>query len=113
MVKVSPSSSWHVEDVDAAVEGLVHLGVAFGLAVLLAESHGAEAEPRNFDAGTAKRAVIHTILPVAGPGSACLARAERHGSGPLDLLVGLFGREERGKDQPQHEGRHGDHGDRA
>src|SRR5262245_41725315 len=87
-----------IEDVDAAVEGIVHLGVAFGLAVLLAESHGAEAKPRNLDAGAAKRAVIHTILPLAGPGSACLARAECHGAGPFDLLVGLFGREERGKD---------------
>jgi hypothetical protein len=92
-------------------EGIVHLGVAFGLAVLFAESHGAEAEPRNFDAGTAKRAVIHTILPLAGPGSAWLTRAERHGARPFDLLVGLFGCEERGKDQPQHEGRNGDQRD--
>jgi hypothetical protein len=31
-----------VEDIDAAVERVVHLGVAFGFAVLLAEGHGAE-----------------------------------------------------------------------
>ena len=31
-----------VEDIDAAVERVVHLGVAFGFAVLLAEGHRAE-----------------------------------------------------------------------
>ena len=36
-----------VEDIDAAVERVVHLGVAFGFAVLLAEGHGAEGDARS------------------------------------------------------------------
>jgi hypothetical protein len=32
---------------------------------------------------------------------------ERDGAGPLDLLLGLFGCKQRGKDQPQHKGRNG------
>ena len=97
-----------IEDVDAAVEGVVHLGVALGLAVLLAEGHGAETQPGNFHAGAAKLAVIHGDANCpCRRGSSSRGRVEFDGPRSLDLLLGLLGGEERGDDQPQHEGRNG------
>lgn len=42
-----------IEDVDAAVDRVVHLRVAFGFGILLAEGHGAEAERADFEASAA------------------------------------------------------------
>jgi hypothetical protein len=89
----------HIDEIDAALEGVVELGVTLGLAVLLAEGHGAEAQRRYLHAAPAKFAIIHARGSLAG------ARVQLDGPGILDLLVGLFGGEKGGGDQPQHEGR--------
>jgi hypothetical protein len=48
-----------IEEVDAAVHGIVHLGVAFGLAVLFAEGHGAERQCRHAQLAVAQLSVFH------------------------------------------------------
>ena len=51
-----------VEEIDAAIEGEIHLGVAVGLGVLLAPGHGAEADRGNMDVGAAEAALLHGAL---------------------------------------------------
>ena len=48
-----------VEEIDALVEGIIHLRVAFGLGVLLAPGHGAEADQADIQVGTAETAIFH------------------------------------------------------
>ena len=57
-----------------AVDREIHLGVAFGLGVLLAPGHRAEADFRDVEAGSAERSFFHEI-----PGNkvACVAGATR------------------------------------
>src|SRR3712207_8621737 len=49
-----------VEEVDALVEGVVHLRVTVGLVVLLAPGHGAEADEADFEVRAAERSEEHT-----------------------------------------------------
>jgi hypothetical protein len=51
-----------VEDVDAARKRVIHLRVTFGLAVLLAEGHSAEAKPGDLDAAAAEFAILHALF---------------------------------------------------
>ena len=48
-----------VEEVDALVEGVVHLRVALGLGVLLAPGHGAEADQADIEVRAAEAAIFH------------------------------------------------------
>jgi len=48
-----------VESVYAALNGIVHLGVAFGFSILLAPGHGAEGDLGNLKAGSAERVIAH------------------------------------------------------
>ena len=48
-----------VPEIDALVERVIHLLVAFGLGVLLAPGHGAEADQADVEAGAAELAVLH------------------------------------------------------
>jgi hypothetical protein len=48
-----------VEEVDALVEGIIHLRVALGLRVLLAPGHGAEADEADIEVRAAEAAVFH------------------------------------------------------
>jgi len=54
-----------VEDVDAAVDRIVHLPVALRLGVLLAEGHGAEAELAHLHGAAAESAKRMTHLSEA------------------------------------------------
>jgi len=51
--------------------------------------------------------------PRSAPGLTQAAAVKLDGPRPLELLVGLLGREERGEEQPQHEGRDGQKRDGA
>ena len=48
-----------VPEIDAAVERGVHLGMAFGLGVLAAPGHGAQADGADRQAGSAERTILH------------------------------------------------------
>jgi hypothetical protein len=54
-----------VDEVDAAVDGKVELGVGVGFAVLLAERHGAQAQAADRDAGSAQNGGLHGSLRCA------------------------------------------------
>jgi hypothetical protein len=59
-----------VEEIDALLEGVVHLGVAFGLGVLLTPGHGAETDGRDLQIGAAETTIFHKAPP-AGASTAC------------------------------------------
>ena len=51
-----------VDEVHAPLKGVIELCVRLGLAVLLAEGHGAKADDADVNAGLAKFAVLHGVL---------------------------------------------------
>ena len=53
-----------VEQGDAAPDRVVQLRMAVGLAVLLAEGHGAETQGRDLHPGAAKLAILHAPPPI-------------------------------------------------
>ena len=56
-----------VDEIDAAAERVVQLGVALGFGVLLAERHGAETKPGHLDAAPAKLALLHPLSFLPSP----------------------------------------------
>jgi hypothetical protein len=48
-----------VEEIDAAINGIIHLGVALGLGVLLTIGHGSEADEAHIESCPAKLAILH------------------------------------------------------
>src|SRR5680860_1654265 len=51
-----------IEKVDALVDGIVHLFVAFFFGILVAPGHGTEAYLTDFDIGMGQRVVDHGVL---------------------------------------------------
>ena len=56
-----------IQEIDALLEGVVHLLESFGLAVLHAPGHGAETKRADLDIAASQAAVFHHLLPVGCP----------------------------------------------
>src|SRR5262249_4896022 len=57
-----------IKNGDAAINGIIHLGVTFSLGGLFAEGHGAETDGADFYAGAAKLTIFHAALANIGGG---------------------------------------------
>ena len=58
-----------VPEIDALIEGVVHLAMALGLAVLLAPGHGPEADGADMDIGAAQAAALHEQFSIGREGA--------------------------------------------
>ena len=76
-----------VEEVDAALDRIVHLRVAFGLGVLLAEGHGAERERAHLYAGPAEFPILHAALQPEAEVYPSLGLIARPSAIPSGLLL--------------------------